>query len=93
MDYVKKQNMNKNFDLPEPRQLFVTKNPVLRGEVERSFHNMGIIFRKRSQEEGVYDFDYDEARQAYSDNNENVESDMKFPLFLTASEWLNVLGE
>ncbi|CAJ1968924.1 unnamed protein product [Cylindrotheca closterium] len=69
-------------DMP-PRQLFLTKNDVLRREVERSFKCMGLAWRKRHRST------HQAAPMRFPDD-ENSNS-ITFPLFLTSSEWLDIL--
>ncbi|KAL7553044.1 hypothetical protein ACHAWF_016289 [Thalassiosira exigua] len=62
------------------RQLFLTKNDVLCREVERSFNNMGLAWRKR--------------QVSSSRNDEREETDeggSKLTKFMTSSEWLEAL--
>ena len=63
----------------QPRQLFLTKNDVLCREVERSFNNMGLAWRKRVGPES-----FDKEKKEDSDRA-NVAK------FLTSSEWLDAL--
>ena len=63
-----------------PRQLFVTKNTVLRNEVERSFRNMSMAYSKvQSSKIGG---DSEDVRN---------DSDPEFPIFMTSAEWLDAL--
>lgn len=72
----------RNDDDTPPRQLFLTKNDVLRCEVERSFKCMGLAWRKRAK-----------TSQTAGRNLERDEDtfDTTFPLFLTSSEWFDIL--
>lgn len=69
----------------QPKQLFITKNPVLRDEVEKSFWNMGLAFKKRKKKQNKTDCDtkVDDGRDQLVEKN---------PLFLTENEWMNILG-
>lgn len=67
-----------------PKQLFVTKNPVLREEVEKSFWNMGQAYRKRANFDAQETIDDEDQDEHYRERN---------PLFLTSSEWLEILGK
>lgn len=67
---------------PQPNQLFVTKNDVLRREVQRSFKNMGLAWRQRSKEV---------KNNGNSITKSSKNQDMKLPVFLTSSEWLDIL--
>ncbi len=81
MAYTDDCNMNKM----QPKQLFITKNPVLRDEVEKSFWNMGLAFKKRKEKRNKtnYDTKVDDGRDQLVEKN---------PLFLTENEWMNILG-
>ena len=84
MAYVAKQKGR------QPKQLFITKNGVLRNEVEKSFGNMGLAYSKRVDEEDLHDYsnnDFDEKEDT------DAQADARFPLFLTSSEWLDVLDK
>lgn len=70
---------------PQPRQLFVTKNGVLRKEVEKSFLNMGYAWRRKKPETGNDDLESADAHVAAHA--------VRFPLFLTSSEWLEKLDK
>lgn len=61
-----------------PRQVFLTKNNVLCNEVQRSFNNMGLAWRKRTQDN--------------VSSLAGVEPD-NAPKFMTSSEWLDLLDE
>mmetsp|Transcript_12027 Transcript_12027/g.24053 ORF Transcript_12027/g.24053 Transcript_12027/m.24053 type:complete len:3243 (+) Transcript_12027:98-9826(+) len=67
---------------PQPNQLFVTKNDVLRREVQRSFKNMGMAWRRRSEE-------FKNNGNSITKSSKN--QDVKLPEFLTSSEWLDIL--
>lgn len=75
--------VGRNDDDMPPRQLFLTKNDVLRREVERSFKCMGLAWRKRasSTQTGA------PLRVPDDDKTDSI----TFPLFLTSSEWLDIL--
>jgi hypothetical protein len=98
----------------QPRQLFVTKNDVLRNEVEKSFRNMGLAWRKRvschpenatraaseddikvinllSDFESSPEYDLTRMVSGASQSNEIGSPGLTFPLFLTSSEWLDIL--
>ena len=62
-----------------PRQLFLTKNDVLCREVKRSFNNMGLAWKKRS----------DATTTTASEDRTKAEESR--PKFLTSSEWLDAL--
>lgn len=64
-----------------PRQLFLTKNRILRNEVKRSFRNMGLAWRKRTT-------DTKGADGTSTDQVNNIEQESKF---LTSREWLSKL--
>lgn len=64
-----------------PRQLFVTKNSVLRSEVERSFRSMGLAWTRNV------------GTTLNGDKGGNSYEPAEFPLFLTASEWLDILDK
>jgi hypothetical protein len=64
----------------QPRQMFVTRNAVLKNEVESSFQNMGLAWRRKVSNSR----DVLPAPGAVTDA-------VKFPIFLTASEWLERL--
>ena len=87
MQYVEGKRQNTK----QPRQLFVTKNPVLRGEVEKSFWNMGLAFRKRTNAHN--DKHKHSLKHNYEPEEQQELEEGQFPLFLTASEWLNILGK
>lgn len=70
----------------KPRQLFVTKNDILRKEVEKSFGNMGLAWRKHSETKNE-NIPQDEQDTSIS------ESESKFPLFLTSNEWLDIIDK
>jgi hypothetical protein len=72
----------------QPRQLFLTKNNVLRTEVERSFKSMGLAWRKRVSNDigGVGE----EHNTSFRKDKAN-DIGLAFPLFLTSSEWLDML--
>lgn len=71
----------------KPRQLFVTKNAVLRNEVEKSFRNMGLVWRQKSAENSL------EAGRAGTVvvSDSECAKQVTSPLFLTSSEWLDIL--
>ena len=70
----------------QPRQLFLTKNDVLCREVERSFKNMGLAWRKRSTKNpSKLHLKEDIIRK------EEQHQESKLPIFLTSSEWLDIL--
>lgn len=71
-----------------PRQLFLTKNDVLCREVERSFSNMGLAWRKRLGPESQSDVNTKEAKDV--EVNE-LEGERQLAMFLTSSEWLDTL--
>eukprot|EP00978_Attheya_sp_CCMP212_P044437 scaffold310376_cov33-Attheya_sp.AAC.1 len=76
----------------QPRQIFVTKNDVLRNEVEKSFNNMGLAWQRRSDTNQKSGSDNQHIVEPY--NTEDVPNKRgwtKFPLFLTSSEWLEIL--
>lgn len=83
----------------EMRQLFITKNDVLRAEVRRSFLNMGLAWRRRLGH--LSSIDSDKLwKKTKNKANHNIESEasptsannnITFPLFLTAVEWLDIL--
>lgn len=75
----------------QPRQLFITKNGVLRNEVEKSFGNMGLAYRKRVDDD-VHDYNNNNVYEEKEEDTEH-EADGRFPLFLTSSEWLDVLDK
>ncbi len=62
-----------NSEGPQPNQLFVTKNDVLRREVQRSFKNMGLAWRRRSE-------------KVPNSRETMTNQDVKLPNFLTSSE-------
>jgi UvrD/REP helicase N-terminal domain len=68
----------------KPRQLFVTKNDVLRREVEKSFVNMGYAFRRKapSSSSGY-------GLTTIADSAASISECTS--LFLTAKEWLEIL--
>jgi hypothetical protein len=68
----------------QPRQVFVTKNDVLRKEVEKSFLNMGLAWKRKTGPSG-------EEFQRTDDSSQEQSIEIKFPLFLTASEWIDAL--
>ena len=59
-----------------PRQLFLTKNDVLCREVQRSFNNMGLAWRKR------HDPNASTPKEVRAEDR---------PKFLNSSEWLDDL--
>ena len=61
-----------------PRQLFVTKNDILCSEVKRSFNNMGLAWRNRTDANGIT-------------STETVGAEDEKPKFLTSMEWLDAL--
>jgi superfamily I DNA/RNA helicase len=61
-----------------PRQLFITKNFVLRNEVERSFQNMQHAYSNTNH------------RAEVGTDGEGDES-VVFPIFMTSAEWLDAL--
>lgn len=70
------------------RQLFLTKNDVLRTEVKRSFSSMGLAWRKRVSQ----DINGNEVQHfAPTGANTGDISGPQFPLFLTSAEWLDIL--
>ena len=77
----------------QPRQLFITKNGVLRNEVEKSFGNMGLAFRKRVDTQTSFNYQCDERNSPTDDPDEEDENRCKFPLFLTSNEWLDILDK
>ena len=60
-----------------PRQLFLTKNDVLCREVQRSFNNMGLAWRKR------HDPNASTPKEVRAEDR---------PKFLNSSEWLDALN-
>lgn len=80
----------------QPKQLFITKNGVLRNEVERSFSNMGLAFRKQSFNSNDHDLNYHEKLyNTVEDENSDIDyhERTRFPLFLTSNEWLYLLDK
>ena len=78
----------------QPKQLFVTKNEILKEEVQKSFENMGLAWRRRQTK---FDKSSDEIKNA---TTEGVAVDCSpeneprcFPLFLTSGEWLDILDK
>ena len=64
-----------------PKQMFLTKNEVLCREVQRSFNNMGMAWRKRIESNDPASIEPDWSTL----------SDAEKPEFLTSSEWLEAL--
>ncbi len=74
----------------KPRQLFVTKNDVLRTEVERSFGGMGLAWRRQVEINNNQLPDQGEdSIWAVSGSD----SQCKFPLFLTSEEFLDIIDK
>ena len=71
----------------KPRQLFLTKNDILRTEVEKSFNHMGLAWRNR----GLTEVEEGGEVQDISSANNSSDTSIEFPLFLTSSEWLDLL--
>jgi len=69
------------------QQLFLTKNDVLCREVERSFNNMGLAWRKREGQPGLRQGR--EKDGVASDGK--VSDDSKQTQFMTSSQWLEAL--
>lgn len=59
-----------------PNMLFMTKSEMLKAEVEKSFHNMGLVLARKSEKFNAY---------------QNRGNDHSNPIFVTSSEWLDVL--
>ena len=68
----------------QPKQLFVTKNEILKEEVQKSFENMGLAWRRRKRT------NHTEALKVVSSTETGTRS---FPLFLTSGEWLDLLDK
>lgn len=65
-----------------PRQLFVTKNTILRNEVERSFRNMSMAYSNIDPE----------TNKTIGDNGRLQSNDaFAFPIFMTSADWLDAL--
>jgi len=77
-----------NGEMHRPMQLFVTKNPILRDEVEKCFWNMGLAYKKlRNNQHDVHD-------ESISKNDTQIIRQVeRNPLFLTANVWLDMLGK
>eukprot|EP00980_Cylindrotheca_fusiformis_P007733 scaffold1639_cov107-Cylindrotheca_fusiformis.AAC.3 len=73
-----------------PRQLFLTKNDVLRTEVEKSFNSMGLAWRNRGARETGNGLERT-SPIADDSNDAATGGNPEFPLFLTSSEWLDIL--
>ena len=71
-----------------PRQLFVTKNDVLRKEVQKSFLNMGLAWRRKASRTNGTIPDQPDSDSTCPTSTDRGE---RFPLFLTASRWLELL--
>ena len=69
-----------------PKILFLTKNDMLRNEVEKSFRNMGLGWRRRSKELELLN-----SSRAHVERPNYVEEND--PTFLTSGEWLDALDE
>jgi hypothetical protein len=65
-------------DCQQQRQVFLTKNSVLCSKVKRSFTNMGLAWRKRSE---------NSASPSLPDEKSNT------PKFMTSQDWLVLLDE
>lgn len=74
----------------KPQQLFVTKNDVLRQEVEKSFQNMGLAWRKKNPSSENTGSSVDKGAPV-SDNCSESSPGVSTPLFLTSHEWLEIL--
>ena len=72
----------------KPRQLFITKNDILRKEVEKSFGNMGLAWRRHQNSE-----DSSNAQSDEQPDSTSLEQKSKFPLFLTSNEWLDIIDK
>ena len=64
-----------------PRQLFVTKNTVLRNEVERSFRNLSMAYNKTGSD------------IVWDTSDSQKDGDFKFPVFMASAEWLETLDD
>lgn len=78
-----------------PQQLFITKNDVLRQEVEKSFQNMGFAWRRKNGAPGdpscaCPDEIVDKRLLVNTDSSKSSPS-RSSPLFLTSKEWLEIL--
>jgi len=59
-----------------PNMLFMTKSEMLKAEVEKSFQNMGLVLAHKSEKFNSY---------------RSREHEQSNPMFVTSSEWLDVL--
>ena len=77
----------------KPQLLFVTKNDVLRQEVEKSFQNMGLAWQRKNTSPETRDVCMEEPAQLPDDRSDTTTSarTINSPLFLTSNEWLEVL--
>ena len=81
-----------NFDGAQPRQIFVTKNDILRNEVEKSFRNMALAWRKSVSNQDIQMANrIDKPTETEQGIKPAANSKGNFPLFLTAAEWLDIL--
>lgn len=76
----------------QPKQLFVTKNEILKEEVQKSFENMGLAWRRR-QTMTDRSFQQNDHKKALKVDCSTEAGRRSFPLFLTSGEWLDVLDK